>query len=768
MALTVLAPRYPNYTGNTQDDKYDIPGRTDIANAWDYNTHDAEILAHQSLLYAHAGQITILQGWVNQSVTTTSSPTFVGLTLDHFNTFPTTPLAMPSSDFQVANKLYVDSFVGVTSPWTYSAPYIKPIVDTASVVPAASGTQSIGTAGIPWDTGYFNTLYGDGSHLTGISTVTSFIQLTDAPHSYAGQAGMAVRVNATQTSLEFYSAAGFSGYSGYSGAGFSGYSGYSGTGGSGYSGYSGASGYMGSDGASGYSGYSGERGLSGYSGKDGTAAGSGYSGYSGEGISGFSGYSGDGGSGYSGYSGEAGLSGYSGSSGYVGMDGASGYSGWSGYSGLDGVAQSGVSGYSGYSGDSTSGFSGYSGVGGTGESGYSGYSGDSGLSGYSGVGVSGFSGISGYSGAGVGALFLDDLVDVTVPAPVRDEVLKWNGTAWVNATYNTTFAMTIAAFDAGQASPQLMGLSSSVWKAAGAISFTASYNNPPPNSAWITMSGSSVLWANALNLVNPYTSGVTQYDTKYPSSRDGTITFTLTAMDGATPRTSAVGVLFNNYIYYGASTTGSGFTEANVEALTPSLSSAYTTSRAINAGAGQYLVLAYPSSYTSIHATGFRFNSVTCPFNAAETVSITNSASFVENYKVFASVNTNLGNSTLVVSTSDSRIDNFYYGGSTLNTGWSEAQIKALTDLKSPITNTTTGTWSLVNLAASEYFIFAYPSRCTDPTNWYDNATGFQLALKAGSPQTISITNVNGYTQNYDVWVSENILGPGPFTLRTS
>ena len=369
-----------------------------------------------------------------------------------------------------------------------------------------------------------------------------------------------------------------------------------------------------------------------------------------------------------------------------------------------------------------------------------------------------------------GAEYMDDLLDADTATdpPARDEVLKWNGTNWVPAAYNATYAMTINTFYDNQSTPQLIG--SGVWKTTGNITFTAEYVNPPPASASIACGGTGgVTWGSALTLTTPFTSGASAENTAYPANKDTTIVFTLTAYDGATPRTATDTTTFYNYVRWGASTTGSSFNETIVEALSgSSVTNSYTTSRTINAGASNYLVIAYPATYTSIHASGFIFNSVTCPFQTAETVSITNSAGFQEDYKVFASVNANLGNSTLQLSTSASLINHFYYGGSTLNTGWTGAQIKALTDVKTNVTNTTTGTWSSVTLAASEYFVFAFPSRRTDPANWYDNTSGFQLALKSLTPETVSVINENGYTENYDVFVSENILGPGAFVLRTT
>ena len=338
-------------------------------------------------------------------------------------------------------------------------------------------------------------------------------------------------------------------------------------------------------------------------------------------------------------------------------------------------------------------------------------------------------------------------VDTATAAPNRDEVLKWNGTNWVPAVYSATFAMTIASFDDNQTATQLIG--SGTWKTTGNITFTASYNNPPPTSASINVSGTGVSWAAPLTLTTPYTSGASAENTAYPSAKDTTTTFTLTAYDGATPRTSTTTVIFNNYIYYGASTTGSSFSEANVEALTGVVSSSYTTARAINSGASQYVVLAYPATYTSIHASGFIFNSVTCPFSAAETVSITNSAGFTENYKVFASTGTNLGNSTLTVSISASLIDRLYYGKTTKTSTFLESDVEGL--VNSTVSNDNTQVWTSVTTGAGEYMLFAFPTRLGIPTFYVG---GFEGGFEA--PETVSVTNLNGYAENYYVWRSTN------------
>lgn len=349
-------------------------------------------------------------------------------------------------------------------------------------------------------------------------------------------------------------------------------------------------------------------------------------------------------------------------------------------------------------------------------------------------------------------------VDTSTDTPQRDEVLKWNGSEWVPAAYDASFAMTIASFTDNQVSPQLIG--SGTWQSSGAITFTASYNNPPPDSASIAVSGTGVSGGFPITLSSPYASGANTANTSYPSAKDVTVTFTLTAYDGATPRTSTTTVLFRNYIRWGTLTKNTGITSADLLTLSGSqLSNDQTQSKSIVAGSGEYLVWAYPASYTSLNANGLIFNGVTCPFQTVATVSHTNEAGFTENYKVYASTNANLGSSTLTTSTSSTLINSLYYGVTTTASGYSEADVEGLAN--STITNDNTQTWSEVTAAAGEYLLFAFPVRLGSVVFYVG---GFEGGFE--SPETVSVTNVNGYTENYYVWRSTN-SGLGATTVET-
>lgn len=354
------------------------------------------------------------------------------------------------------------------------------------------------------------------------------------------------------------------------------------------------------------------------------------------------------------------------------------------------------------------------------------------------------------AGGSGGASDLDGLTDVVITSATKNQHIIFNGTNWVNAADGTTFTFSCSAFDDGLTTGILAGAAGADWKAAEAINFTASYNNGPPTTADIQKSVNGGAYSTINTMDGPaYTTGNNTAAVVYPTV-DQYLQFRLSSSDGTDSDTDAAAALyFYNYLFYGASTVGSGFTEANVEALSAAISASYTTSRSINAGASNYVVWAYPSRYTSIHASGAIFNSVTMPFTAPETVSITNSAGLTENYKVFASTLTNLGNSTLQLSTSSTIIDRLYYGITTDTSGFNEADVEGLAN--STVSNDNTQTWGSVTAGSGEYLLFAFPTRLGIPTFFVG---GFEGGFE--SPETVSVTNVNGYAENYYVWRSTN------------
>lgn len=71
----------------------------------------------------------------------------------------------------------------------------------ADILPVVGSTYDVGGPQFSFAEGHFDNLYGDGTSLTGIPR--DFLALSDTPNSYLNWAASGVRVNASETGLEF-------------------------------------------------------------------------------------------------------------------------------------------------------------------------------------------------------------------------------------------------------------------------------------------------------------------------------------------------------------------------------------------------------------------------------------------------------------------------------------------------------------------------------------------------------------------------------------
>ena len=383
---------------------------------------------------------------------------------------------------------------------------------------------------------------------------------------------------------------------------------------------------------------------------------------------------------------------------------------------------------------------------------------------FGGLTITGFEGIVNFSGGvaydGAGVNNLSD-VDTSTEPPSKHDVLMWNGNTWVCVPEGTVFTFSISAFSDAEATLQLIG--SGVWQADETISFTASYNNGPPTTADVKMSINGGAYNDIGNMDAPAMTSGTNYDgdINYPASKDQYLRFRLEADDGEDSDTDyESSIYFRNYIYWGDTTTSGSFNEANVEALSGSqITNDFTQSKSITAGASEYIAWAYPASYTNLDegddyeddgGTDFRFDGIAIAMTRdTTTLSITNSAGYAENYEVYVSDLANLGSGTFTTSTSDLTIDPLYYGKTTTASGYSEGDVEGLGT--NEITNDNTQTWDAVTTGAGEYMLFAFPKRLGTVTFWVG---GFEGGFE--SSETVSVTNSNGWTEDYYVWRSTN------------
>lgn len=131
-------------------------------------------------------------------------------------------------------------------------------------------------------------------------------------------------------------------------------------------------------------------------------------------------------------------------------------------------------------------------------------------------------------------------------------------------------------------------------------------------------------------------------------------TFSLQATDNGSPShaaatsTKSATLSFLNNVYYGVAAIPSAVNSAFVTGLTTKvLASTRARSITLNVTSGKY---AWYASPTRLGACTFKVGGFDGGFQPAQTVSVTNSSGYSENYYVYRSTNANLGSTTIVIS----------------------------------------------------------------------------------------------------------------------
>lgn len=358
---------------------------------------------------------------------------------------------------------------------------------------------------------------------------------------------------------------------------------------------------------------------------------------------------------------------------------------------------------------------------------------------------------------------IDELndVDTTSDIPIKNEVLKWNGTNWVPASYDATFTFSIASFTDNQSTLYLIG--SGTWKQIEDLTFGATYNNGPPLSGDVALSINGGAYANIGSMNSPnFTAGANYSGITFPS-RDQYLRFRLSASDGTDASTSTESAIyFRNYIRWGTVSGPGTYISDDINNLTGNqISNDQTRSESINCGAGSYILFAFPSSYTDLAISGMLFNSVTCPFEAKQTVSVTNGSDFTENYDVYRSTLSGLGNSTLTTSTSDSTTNWIFYGTTNKTDTFTEEDVETVPNGGSTASNTINRSFT-VTAGAGSYILYCPPKRLGSVTFYIG---GFEGGFQ--EPEAVSVTNFNGFNEDYFTYRSTN-AGLGETTVVVS
>jgi hypothetical protein len=238
---------------------------------------------------------------------------------------------------------------------------------------------------------------------------------------------------------------------------------------------------------------------------------------------------------------------------------------------------------------------------------------------------------------------IDALSDTLITSISKNNHLIWNGTVWVNAPDGTTFTFSINSFTDNQSSVQEIGTGE--WMGSGDITFSSVYTNGPVSGfPFVSHSG----WSN-LNMTGALFQGPTDSveAQNYPGS-PGSLTWTLNATDGEDPDTKNVSVTFYNRRHWGVTSQASGYDSDDIGGFdSDELSNSRSKTFTVTAAGGEYIVYAYRKALgeATFFVGGFEGG-----FESPETVSRTNDSGFTEDFYVYRSTNSGLGETTVQVT----------------------------------------------------------------------------------------------------------------------
>ena len=388
--------------------------------------------------------------------------------------------------------------------------------------------------------------------------------------------------------------------------------------------------------------------------------------------------------------------------------------------------------------------------------------------------------------------------DINPTGVARDQVLKFNGTNFVPAAFDATFVFTIADFDMNDSGTELIGSGS--WKNAGALTFTAAYNNGPPDGYNGSAEGAPQIRGYVNNsisssydmfpLSSSFTTGTNPMAITYPLTSGHTIKFRLYASAGSDTDNDYTDqtMTFRNQFVYGDLSTNNGFTQANIRTLAAANTvTSNDTSRtlSVSVGGSNYLCFAHRTGDTNVAQVraGSGVNLLTVAMDRTdattitplkETVSYLNTLGFTENFYVYASkiANVDAHSTTFNTLTSTVKKNYFIWGYDAQASSYDESFLETSGDWDSYNANSSYDDGNIINQTlsvgsfTSKYVIIAFPDRYGDNESEFvfkDNGTG--LPFDVTKQSDVTITNAVGFQETYHVWRSTNALTMSNLTV---
>ena len=369
----------------------------------------------------------------------------------------------------------------------------------------------------------------------------------------------------------------------------------------------------------------------------------------------------------------------------------------------------------------------------------------------------------------------------------RDQVLKFNGSKFVAADEGTTFVFTIADFDMSDStSPQLIGTGS--WKGVGDLTFTATYNNGPPDGFNGSSEGAPKIQGfvdgsvsssyDMFPLSSSFSTGTNPMVITYPPSPNDDIRFKLFASAGSDTDDDFTDqrIYFRNQFVYGELSKNNGFNQADIRTLAAANSLTGTdttrTLSGLSIGNSNYLAFAHRTGDTNVTQVycGNNPNRLTVAMDRTdattktplrETVSYLNTAGYTENFFVYASKEQNIdAHSTTFVTSTNNQIRNYIYWGTGSSWTNNESSVEALTNKNTSYDDgSITGNTLSVGSFTNQFVIVAIPARYGDNDTDYqlkDNSTNLPFSFNQQSD--VTVTNAVGFQEDYSVYRSTNLL----------
>ena len=132
------------------------------------------------------------------------------------------------------------------------------------------------------------------------------------------------------------------------------------------------------------------------------------------------------------------------------------------------------------------------------------------------------------------------------------------------------------------------------------------------------------------------------YNTPFNTNKS----FKLEANDGKGDFSKSISFNFLNGRYWGVSN-ASTYDSDFIKSLSKELSSSRNKTFTVNCGEGQHIFYCVPTSFGNC---SFKVGGFEGGFNKVNTIQFTNASGYTENYDIYKSTNSNLGNTTVVVS----------------------------------------------------------------------------------------------------------------------